>query len=195
MSQFANVTSITSLAELKASFATFTSEACEALSSLEMEIRRSLDWLQEQLKYWQATVRKCEDEVFQAKQELARRKMMRISDRPLDTTEQEKALRKARARLEHAEEKVKATRQWLRKLPEEIINFEGPARQLAGMLDADMPKIDALLERKITALEAYVQTESGPAPSAASVARPAAVAETDPAAAAEAVAEPERKAP
>jgi hypothetical protein len=153
----ARVSSLDALVDLKAALCIFTAEAREALSALEMEIRRSQLWLDEQLKYWRDAVGQCEDAVFQAKQELTRRRMMRIGDRPPDTSEQEEALQLAQARLAHAEDKVEKTRRWLRLLPEAIIEYEGPARQLAGVLEADMPKADALLESKIASLEAYVQ--------------------------------------
>jgi hypothetical protein len=157
MSTSARVFSVDALVDLKATLCTFTAEAREALSAVEMEIRRNQVWLDGQLAHWRDMVRRCEDEVFQAKQELTRRRMMRIGDRPPDTTEQEEALQLAQARLAHAEEKVETTRRWLRVLPQAIIEYEGPARQLAGLLEADMPKADALLESKIAALEAYLQ--------------------------------------
>ncbi len=157
MSSSARVSSLDALVDLKAALCIFTAEAREALSAVEMEIRRHQAWLEEQLTYWREVVRQCEDKVFQAKQELVRRRMMRIADRPPDTSEQEEALQIAQARLAHAEEKGDKTRRWLRLLPEAVIEYEGPARQLAGVLEADMPKADALLERKIAALEAYIQ--------------------------------------
>jgi len=157
MSESARVTALDALVDLKAAFCVFTSEAKEALSSLSMEIQQTLGWLDEQMKFWTAAVRKCEDAVFQAKNELARRKMMRISDRPPDCTEQEEALQIARERLAFAEDKLEKVRHWLRALPDAIIDYEGPTRQLGGMLEADMPKVDALLENKIRALDEYVQ--------------------------------------
>jgi hypothetical protein len=159
------------LVDWKAALCTFGAEAREALSSVEMEIQRTLAWLEDELKYWQSMVRQCEDEVFQAKNELTRKRMMRIGDRPPDTTEQEKDLKRAQARLEHAEEQVEQVRHWRQHLPDAIIEYQGPARQLAGMLEADLPKADALLESKITALEAYLQVSSGGTAEAPSVAR------------------------
>ncbi|MBM4068841.1 MAG: hypothetical protein FJ271_07830 [Planctomycetes bacterium] len=161
MAGSAEVASLQALIDWKASLCTFTAEAKEALSSLAMEVQHTLAWLEEQLKYWTSMVRKCEEEVFQAKLELSRRKMMRIGDRPPDTTEQERALRRARERLEHAEEKVEYCRHWLRQLPEDISDYEGPARQLGAILEADMPKADALLGSKIASLEAYLQVAGG----------------------------------
>lgn len=178
MSNSAHVTSLESLEEWKAALCTFTAEAKDALSAVEMEINRALDLLNDQSKHWHAAVRKAEDGVFQAKNELSRRKMMRINDRPVDTTEQEKELKKALAKLEYAQEKHDATRRWQRELPHAIKDYESPARQLANFLEADMPKADALLQTKLAALEQYLQAMT-PAAETGSMAR-SAVEETPP---------------
>src|SRR5687767_14507923 len=137
MSNSAHVLSLETLEEWKAALCTFTAEAKDALSAVEMEVARALDLLNDQQKHWYAATRKAEDLVFQAKNDLARRKMMRINDRPADTSEQEKELKKALAKLEFAQEKHEATRRWQRELPHAIKDYESPARQLAGFLEAD----------------------------------------------------------
>lgn len=161
----ARVRSIESLVDFKGALCTFAAGAKEALSAAAMEIRRVENWLDEQHEHWQAAVRKCEEDVFQAKQELSRRRIMRIGDRPPDCTEQEEALEAARQRLAYAEDKLQQTRVWLRKFPEALIDYHGPVNQLAGIVEADLPKADALLEQKIAALEAYVGQVSKPAES------------------------------
>src|SRR5438034_1570297 len=98
----AQVHAVQRLADFKAALQTFTDKAKDAMSGNQMELRRTLDWLEAQLAMWKAEIRHAEDAVFQAKQELARRKMMKVGDRPPDTTFQEKELRKAKARLEYA---------------------------------------------------------------------------------------------
>ena len=162
----ARVRSIEALADLKSALCTFAAEAKEALSSVAMDIRRAQSWLDDQMKFWGATVRKCQDDLFQAKQELSRRKMMRIGDRPLDCTEQEEAFQLAKERLAYAEDKLETTRRWLRQLPEAVIDYDGPANQLTGLIEGQLPKADALLEQKITALEEYTRIASE-APTAA----------------------------
>ena len=54
--------------------------------------RRSQDWLESQLAMWKAEIRRAEEAVVQAKNALNRKKMMRISDRPPDTTDEENGL-------------------------------------------------------------------------------------------------------
>ena len=83
--------------------------------------------------------------------------MMRVGDRPPDTTEQEKNLARARQRLDHAQEKLTATKHWLITLPDEVREFEAQSRLLRDTIESDVPKMLALLERKIAALAAYAQ--------------------------------------
>jgi chromosome segregation ATPase len=156
VAEAAHVTSLPVLAELRAALLTFTEEARDALGAVEMEIRRTFEWLDEQLKSWVHEVRRAEDALFEAKQELARRKLMRIGDRPPDCTEQEKALRRAQARLEHAQQQRDKTRAWLLELPKAVGEYDGPARQLGNLVEADLRRACALLEHKLAALEAYI---------------------------------------
>ena len=164
MGEAAHVTSIPALADLRAALLTFAAEARDALGAAGLEIRRTLDWLDAQLKYWQQEVRRSEDALFEAKQELARRKILRVGGEPLDCTEQEKAVRLAQARLEHAEDQRTRTRVWIRELPEAVTEYEGPTRQLGNLAEAGLQRACALLESKIESLEAYVALTAPPAP-------------------------------
>lgn len=158
MNESADVRSIPALHEFREAFATFGEDVREALSAAEMEIRRALNHIEEQLKHWQAMVVKCERDVATAKIELNRKKIERvIGGRKPDITEQEENLRKAKARQQMAEEKVAKCRRWLVQLPRAILEYEGPGRHLAGVIDSEVPKMLALLDRKLAALEGYLQ--------------------------------------
>ena len=153
----AQVHAIERLADFKAALQTFTDKAKDAMSGNQMEIRRAQDWLESQLQGWKSEIRRAEEAVIQAKNELARRKMMRISDRAPDTTHQEKELRKAQARLAHAEEKRDNTKAWLRRLPDDVEEYDGLARPFQDCLDHDLGKMIRFIEEKIAALDAYRQ--------------------------------------
>jgi len=152
----ANVTSIEALGELRAALCGFGDKAAEAVCAADAEIHRTVDWLGEQLAYWTHEVRRWEDEVFRARGELSRRRMIRISDRPPDCSEQEEALERARQALAHAENQVERTRRWQRLWQEAVIEYQGPVGQLKGLLEGDLPRAIALLERKIETLDGYV---------------------------------------
>jgi hypothetical protein len=159
MNPSARVTSLEALIDFRTALAAFGGEVREALSSVDMETQRTLDWVNDQLKHWQAAVRRWEDRVFQAKSDLVRRRMLRIGDRPPDCTEQEEALELARENLAHAEEQAEKTEHWLRVvLPEALLEYQGPGGQLATTIELDLPRALAVLEHKIAALEAYLQT-------------------------------------
>lgn len=164
MSQSARVQSLDALKALHAALARYGPEALEALGAAEMEIRRVFDYLHDQLKHWQRQVEKRHEDVNRARADLVHARAVRQGERS-GYVEQEIALRKAQTRLREAEEKVVAVKRWLVHLPQAIHEYEGPARRLAGLLDADLKQGLALLNNKIDILEAYmaVQTAEPPA--------------------------------
>jgi multidrug resistance efflux pump len=161
MSQ-AHVASIEGLSNWKDALGLFAAEGRDALVAVELEVQRGVDWLENQLKLWHAEIRKSEELLTQAKAELNRRKNLPIMGKAPDCTEQEKAVRRAQARLAHAEEKQQTCRRWLPRLRQAIEEYQGTARPLSGWLEQDLPRACAVLEQRIAALEAYVGTPASP---------------------------------
>jgi hypothetical protein len=173
MSQSAQVQSIDALKAFREALCTFGVDAQAALCSAESEIRRVLDFLHAQQQYWQHQVREREEEVTRAKTVLIQRRWGHTEGKGPGTTEAEMALRKAKYRLQEAEEKVQAVRRWLQQLPQPLLEYEGHARQLSGWLESDLRQGLAVLDQKLDALDAYVHLGAGPAPGAAPPATPA----------------------
>jgi hypothetical protein len=159
----ARVTSIDALRDFRAALSTFRSEAIDALAANDLDIRRAFDWLTEQRQFWQRAVREMHDEVTHCKAELFRRQTVLPGERVPDCTQQIKALRLAQQKLEHAEERVKACRRWEPALQRAVDEYQGPARQLGSLLDGELPKSTALLDRMIASLDAYVAVAPRPA--------------------------------
>jgi hypothetical protein len=156
MNPAANVQAIEALQDWHAQLVEFRTDAMEALAAVDLEIRRAHDWVAEKQRFWKQAVRDAEEEVFQRKQELNARRYPDFSGRMPDTSEQQKALRKAIAKKEFAEQQVEVCRKWAAKLPHLVEEtYEGPARQLSATLEAELPKGLAMLQRRIDALEAY----------------------------------------
>jgi hypothetical protein len=170
----ADVRSIEALEDLHAELCKFRTAAQDALSSIELSIRRGVDYLHEKSQFWQRTIRTCEDEVFQAKQELSTRKFPTWDGRKPDTTVQEENLKIAQRRLQHARDKAEVTRRWITKYPNLVSEvYAAPSKHLGATLEGELPRGLAVLERRIQSLEAYAalappaaQTET-PAPAAA----------------------------
>lgn len=161
----ADVRSIAAVIDWRADLTNFGDSLAEAMAGVDLEIRRAYDWLEEQLSLWKKAIRDYEDEVTRAKAELAQRKLPRWDGREPDCSVQEKNLRLAKARLEHAEEKVEVVRRWLGRLPKMVDEmFTGPSRRLKSMLEADLPVALAELARRIASLESYAQLRPDYAP-------------------------------
>lgn len=171
----ADVRSIAAVIDWHAALTNYGDGLSEAMAGVDLEIRRAYDWLGEQLARWQRAVRDCEDEVIRAKAELAQRKLPRWDGRDPDCTVQEKALRVAKARLEHAGEKVETVRRWIGRLPKLVDElFTGSSRRLKSVLEADLPNALTELTRRINALESYagLRPDYAPAPSAPAAGAP-----------------------
>ncbi|MGL4423145.1 MAG: hypothetical protein ACRCZF_20960, partial [Gemmataceae bacterium] len=85
-----------------------------------------------------------------------------------DTTVEERNLRRAEARKDHAQEKARLCQKWLAQLPKQIDEtYSGPSRRLLNFLEADVARQLAVLEQQAEALERYAQVriDYAPAPS------------------------------
>jgi len=161
----ADVRSIAAVIDWRADLTNYGDLLAEAMAGVDLEIRRAADWLEEQLALWKKAIRDCEEDVVRAKAELAQRKFPTWDGREPDCTVQEKALSLARARLEHAQEKVETVRRWIGRLPKMIDEmFTGSSRRLKSMLEADVPNALAELGRRIASLESYAGLRPDHAP-------------------------------
>jgi hypothetical protein len=159
----AQVHTIQQLADFRGALLAFAHQGKAALGGVALELTRVQGWLENQLQHWQVEIRRAEEEVLQAKSELARRRWMAAGgERSVDTTEQEKALRRAQQWLEWAEGKKQKTRAWIRDFPQAQQDYEGRATPLLDALDHDVVRMATLLERLLGNLEAYTQMGGAP---------------------------------
>jgi hypothetical protein len=156
MTRTARVTSIETVRDFRAHLIEFGTKARDTLSAIDMQIRRAIDWLGERQKYWHHEIKVRQEEVVRAKIELEQRKNMGKDGRGPGTTDHEKRLRQAQARLKEAEEKEAGCKRWRPLLEHAVREYQGPARGLAGALEADLVQALALLERKLAALDSYL---------------------------------------
>ncbi len=169
MSPGADVRSIDSLREWIAAAQVFGHDAGEALGGTQMEIRRAFDWIAEQGHLWERACRVGEQDVAQAKAELAARRFPNFDGKMPDTTVQERNLRRAEDRLEHAREQVLKCRSWAGRLPKIVEeSFTGRGRRLQNFLEGELPRTLGQLARRVEALERYadLRTDYTSAPSA-----------------------------
>jgi hypothetical protein len=158
MSNQAKVTSLDALDALRAGLIIFMGKAKRSLDDAGDELRRMRMWLQHDMRMrWENEVRRCARVLEAAEQELFSAKLSSLRD---NISRQQIAVRKAKADLTHAEEKLRATKMWAR-------NYEAAsdplAKRLEGLrqfLDYDLPKGIAYVVQMQRTLGEYAETHA-----------------------------------
>lgn len=165
MSRSANVHSIQTLKDFKLAMIEFGEDARNALSGVEMDLRKMRDFLErDQLGYWQMQVKRRNEEVMQARSDLHRRKISQQGSDSVSDSEQKEALREAMRRLRIAEEKVALIRKLIPQLHHAIAEYHSHSQPLGDHISGGFEKSLSVLERMVLSLEAYVATTAPSAP-------------------------------
>ncbi|MGE3808300.1 MAG: hypothetical protein AB7K24_26870 [Gemmataceae bacterium] len=166
MQHAAKVTSLEAVQEFRSALLGFGADTREALSANDMEIQRAAAWLDEQLRFWKKEIHVRDEKLQTAKRNLQRKKMSKVMGRHPDCSEEEDIFELAKKRFQEAEQKLANCKRWIPQLQRAVEEYQGKARILGGMLEADLPRVSATLERKLDALDDYVRMAPPPTPSA-----------------------------
>jgi hypothetical protein len=163
MSTQADVKSTDTLAFVKEALITYAHDSGQALSDIEIEGQRGIDWITvDRAGYWKAEIRRAAEAVNQAIKDLEHcRAYKKVGDSTPSCAEEKKQLEKARKRLARAEEKAELVRRWT---PVVLQQFREACVRLVRfreVIDVDCPRTLARLEKMISALERY-RSVSGP---------------------------------
>ncbi len=153
MSQ-ANIESIEALKEFRIALCSFTEAVRNALAEADGDIQRTALWLtQEQRAWWKAQLRVRAEAVTRAKIALLAKQQQ--TEGRQSCVDEQKALARAKARLEEAQKRSAAVDRWSVKLSEETFTWRGAAQGMIQAVDGDIPTALAWLERMMTALDSY----------------------------------------
>lgn len=160
MSQ-AKLSRVDALEQLKAAVASFVDDAKMALGTVEMETRRVSDRLNRQQPFhWHQQIKQGRDEYAEGKASLARKRLQKSDSYIPDTSEEEKMIKRAVARIENAEAKLEAIKTWTRRIESAWNDYQGPSGQLADMVGGTPCRAVAELNRLIKAVESYLQVQA-----------------------------------
>jgi hypothetical protein len=162
----ANVQSLTAISDFRAALCTFMVEARQALAAMEMEARRAVDYsTHDQAQVWSSEVRRGREQVQQRKLDIHNtRTFKRIGNYVPSCIDEKKELAKAERRLHLAEIKIEAVRHWGRVAEQAFREFQARLAQFVSILDGELPKAAAGMERMLDSLGRYLAVQ---APSAA----------------------------
>ncbi len=156
----AGISNLEALERFRAAFLEFIHDASNALGEADTEVDRVQVWLDgDQKIHWQQEFRRRSEEVARAKSALYRKQLTVSSkDRPPSAVDEKKALKKAQARLEEAETKIKRIKHWSVNLGREAARYKAATSSLAAVLDRELPAAAETLKRAIAAIEQYLHT-------------------------------------
>jgi hypothetical protein len=167
MGRFARVTSIGVLQTTAAALQRFRGEAAGVMDDLETEVRRALEWIHHDRKdYWAQELRRSAEAVSAARNQLQQaRTSRRIVGHEPACIDEQRALDRAKRRLEMAEQKVLAVKHFALAIDRAVDEFQRSRAQFATWLDTDLLQAVAVLDRMSQSLESYVSL-AAPADSA-----------------------------
>jgi hypothetical protein len=161
------VTSIDALDALRAALIIFMTKARRSLDDVNDDVRRTRMWIQhDQRFHWEGEVRRRQKVLAQAEQELLSAKLSNLRD---NLVIQQNAVRKAKAALEEAENKLRCVKRWNRDFDSAADPLVKRLEGLRQYLDFELPNAISFLVQAQRALDEYTST---PAPAAAPAATP-----------------------
>lgn len=173
MADHAKVTSLDSLDSFRAAMVIFLTKGRVAVDQASDEVKRARQWLEhDRRSHWENELKRRTRNLERAQQELL---SARYSEFNESQTMQKSAVRKAKALVDEAEDKLRRVKIWVR-------NFDGTFEPLTRKLDVlrqyldhDLPRAIVYLVQVQRTLEAYAETSPllSAAPPAADLPEPA----------------------
>lgn len=152
----AQVRSTDAIADFRAAVLRFQERVQGSLDALELELRRTAEWVEhERPTYWRTQLKIAEDSLHNSKLELERCLMMTVAGERPACREQKAAVRDWQRRIDLCREKVEMVRKWQRTFAHELLENRGRIGQMRRLLDNDVPRAASALERMVNRLDAY----------------------------------------
>ncbi len=183
MNQQVHVRSFEAVEQYRAALVGFIHTARGVLQQADQLVLRLVQWAsQERPAFWQAELRRSWDLVAQARQALAQCEQQFYGEDRATCYQQRKALEAAKRYTHHADEKVHLCRRWSAQAQRAWTQYRGSTQPLRTLLESELEKHLAFLDRVLESLQQYVHT-AAPAPQGAETAaggNPATAAATAP---------------
>lgn len=153
----ANVRSIHSLERLRQAMVRCLDELRTAIGEADAEVGKAGTWLTtDRIPHWRRRVQRLAEEVNGARSALFRKETVTSSkDSKPSVVDEKKALARAKAMSEDAEERGRRSRAWSNGLPREQAIFKRGISAVSAMAERDLPAGIHALGRMIEALERY----------------------------------------
>lgn len=157
----ANV-SLDALRDFRVALVKFSETCAVAIGDADGEVHRTLHWLElEQLPYWTQQIRQRETLVAQWKDAVRQKQLYKDSTGGRQSAVDElKNLARAQASLLEAQERWTATKQYIRKLQKQQMEYRGQVQKLSLALTGDVRECLARLQTLQNMIAEYGRTNA-----------------------------------
>lgn len=162
MAKGARVQSVTQISDFRAFLVKFAEGVRHGTSVAEGEVNATTRWLKdEHPQRLRSERRKAERALQNATDDLRRKRLQPTAtgDPPSVVTEQ-KALAKAKAKIQWLEEKISATQRWARQFDKEATQYQAALQPAQSLPESMIPRALARLEGHLVALEKYLEAQT-----------------------------------
>jgi hypothetical protein len=156
MATEAKIRSIDALEQCRSSLIVFLTKARRGVDLVTDEVKRTRQWVtNDQMIFWETQCKKRLRHLEQVQQELMTARLSQFHE---TLTVRQMAVRKAKAHLEAAEEKLKRTKLWARNFDTHAAPLVKRLESLRQFLEYDLPKATHYLSQQQKTLDAYAET-------------------------------------
>lgn len=152
----ANVRDLQVIRDFRAKLIRFAEEVDAVLLTLQSETQRAFEWVEhDRTQYWMVQQRKAYDLVASTRAALNSCQMRTVAGRRSSCIEEKLAFDKAKRRLQFTQEQQDHVKRWAMKMHHDVNEYRGRMSALRRLIDVDIPKALALLDRSASILESY----------------------------------------
>lgn len=157
MAESANITSVDAVNQFRVVLRSQQERASETVATYIRELQRVVEWFEQDLAFlWKQELRKRYDEVAETRTAYETCKLRTIAGQRSACYDEKKAYERARHRLQEGERKVEAVKNWRINYAQQAEECRGRLGKFQNLLDQDVEKSIALLERTVISLEKYL---------------------------------------
>ncbi|MDP6890032.1 MAG: hypothetical protein QF471_01775 [Phycisphaerales bacterium] len=154
----ANVGAIEAISELRGRCVEAGESIARTLDDCISHSARVLAWVQgPQAEHWKRQKRKREQKFASARSDLERAKIAQPDADPRSFVDQQRDIRRTKAALEEADQKINAVKRWSRELERQLTLLRGGVRGLASSAEADLPRAAHWLKNLEAHLNGYLE--------------------------------------
>jgi hypothetical protein len=159
MTDKAQIHSFDALASFRVRLIQYVEKATTAIDEVSSDVRRTMVWLEDQQKpYWETQLRKRRRTLEETQHENFGAKLSQFRE---SSDAKQMAVQRAKRALQEAKEKMDRIKVWCRRYPSDVEPMGREVERLRTVLDQDLKKAVAYLERILQALEAYAALNQG----------------------------------